>query len=115
ILLCCLQGRTRDEAAEVLGCSVAAVKGRLERGRNLLRRRLEQRGMQLPAAFLALGLTSERIRAGLWVKTLQSAPHAPAPSVAALAEAALPALMAGKGKLGLVLVLLATSAAGGAP
>lgn len=31
LLMCCLQGRTRDEAAESLGCSVTAVKGRLAR------------------------------------------------------------------------------------
>jgi RNA polymerase sigma factor (sigma-70 family) len=112
ILLCCLQGRTRDEAAEALGCSVAAVKGRLERGRHLLRRRLARRGVQLPAAFLALGLTSERIRASLWAKTLLSVRHTPAPAVAALAEATLPGLMAGKGKLALVLLLSATGMGG---
>src|SRR5439155_4568809 len=38
IVLCCLEGRTRDEAAETIGCSVAAVKSRLERGRDRLRR-----------------------------------------------------------------------------
>src|SRR5262249_3039546 len=73
LILCCLQGRTRDEAAEVLGCSVAAVKSRLERGRDLLRRRLQGRGVQAPAAFLVLGLTGERIRAALWAKTMQTA------------------------------------------
>jgi RNA polymerase sigma factor (sigma-70 family) len=112
ILLCCLQGRTRDEAAAALGCSVSAVKSRLERGHHLLRRRLAQRGVQLPAAFLTLGLTSERIRAGLWAKTLLSVRYTPAPAVAALAEVALPGLMIGKGKLALVLLLLATSMGG---
>ena len=33
LVLCCLQGRTRDEAAAELGCTVGAVKSRLERGR----------------------------------------------------------------------------------
>jgi RNA polymerase sigma factor (sigma-70 family) len=112
LILCCLQGRTRDEASEALSCSIAAIKGRLERGRELLRRRLERRGVQLPAAFLALGLTSERLRAGLWARTMQTAFYTPAPAVAALAEAALPALMAGQGKLVLALLLLATTAAG---
>jgi len=46
ILLCCLQGRTREEAAEALGCSAAAVKDRLETVRDLLRRRLPGRGVQ---------------------------------------------------------------------
>ncbi len=114
LVLCCLQGRTRDEAAEKLGCSVAAVKSRLERGRDLLRRRLERRGVQLPAAFLVLGLTTERIRAALWAKTMQSALYAPAPAIVALAEAGVSAATMSKCKLFLVVLLLASTAAGAA-
>src|SRR5262245_25029703 len=33
VVLCCVHGLTRDEAAEALGCSVPALKSRLERGR----------------------------------------------------------------------------------
>jgi WD40 repeat protein len=88
LILCCLQGRTRDEAAEALGCSVAAIKGRLERGRELLRRRLQLRGVQLPAALLALGLTSDQVRAALRAKALQSALGSVSPAVAALVPAA---------------------------
>lgn len=110
LVLCCLQGRTRDEAAETLGCSVAAVKSRLERGRDLLRRRLERRGIQLPAAFLVLGLTTERIRAALWAKTIQSALHTPSPAIAALAEAGVSTLTTGKHKLIVAVLLLASSA-----
>jgi RNA polymerase sigma factor (sigma-70 family) len=102
VIFCCLEGRTRDEAAERMGCSVAAVKSRLERGRHLLRQRLERRGIQLPTAFLVLGLTSERIRASLWAKTIQSILHAPSPTVAVLAQAGLPAMTAGTLKLALV-------------
>src|SRR5688572_13489501 len=47
LILCCLEGRTRDEAAEAIGCSLAAVKSRLERARCLLRQRLERRGIEL--------------------------------------------------------------------
>lgn len=112
LILCCLQGRTRDEAAEALGCSVTAVKSRLERGRDLLRRRLEGRGVQLPAAFLVLGLTSERIRAALWAKTMQAALYTPAPAVVALAEAAISAATMGKCKSLLAVLLLVSSAAG---
>ncbi len=112
LVLCCLQGRTRDEAAEALGCSVAAVKSRLERGRGLLRRRLERRGVALPAALLALGLTGERVRAALWDATVRAALSAPAPAVAALAEAAAPGATAGKWKFFLAALLLASGAAG---
>jgi len=112
LILCCLQGRTRDEAAETLGCSVAAVKSRLERGRNLLRRRLQRRGVQLPAAFLMLGLTTERIRAALWAKTMQSALYTPAPTIVVLAEAGVSTVTIGKAKLILAALLLVSSAAG---
>jgi RNA polymerase sigma factor (sigma-70 family) len=49
LILCCLEGLSQEEAAKRLGCSSGAVKGRLERGRNRLRQRLEKRGLMLPA------------------------------------------------------------------
>lgn len=88
LILCCLQGRTRDEAAEALGCSVASVKRRLERGRDLLRRHLTRRGIALPAAFLVLGLTGERVTASLRAKALQSVLGSAPPAVAALVPTA---------------------------
>ncbi|HZV07764.1 MAG TPA: sigma-70 family RNA polymerase sigma factor [Gemmataceae bacterium] len=88
LILCCLQGRTRDEAAEALGYSVAAVKRRLERGRDLLRRRLQRRGVQLPAAFLVLGLTASRVSASLRAKALQSVLGSAPATVAALVPSA---------------------------
>jgi RNA polymerase sigma factor (sigma-70 family) len=112
LLLCCLQGRTRDEAAEALGCSVASVKSRLERGRNLLRRRLQSRGLGLPAAFLALELTGGSIRAALWDKTMQAVLSTPAPAAAALAEIGVSGVTMGKCKLLLVALLLAAGTAG---
>jgi RNA polymerase sigma factor (sigma-70 family) len=58
LVLCYLAGKTRDEAAEELGWSVGAVKGRLERGRDLLRSRLQRRGLTLSAALLGTMLAS---------------------------------------------------------
>jgi len=58
ILLCLLEGRTREEAAQQLGWSAGAVKGMLERGRERLRSRLTRRGVTLSATALA-GLLSE--------------------------------------------------------
>jgi RNA polymerase sigma factor (sigma-70 family) len=49
LILCCLEGLSQEEAAKRLGCSIGAVKGRLERGRHRLRLRLEKRGLTLPA------------------------------------------------------------------
>jgi RNA polymerase sigma factor (sigma-70 family) len=59
LLLCCLEGKTRDEAAQELGWSVGTLRGRLERGREMLRARLTRRGVTLSAALLA-ALLSER-------------------------------------------------------
>ncbi|HEY1379302.1 MAG TPA: sigma-70 family RNA polymerase sigma factor [Gemmataceae bacterium] len=55
LVLCYLDGRTRDEAAAALGWTLATLKRRLERGRSLLRKRLEARGVT--AALLAAAIT----------------------------------------------------------
>ena len=54
VVLCCLEGRTREEAARRLGWSEGAVKGRLERGRARLHARLARRGLTLAAALAAV-------------------------------------------------------------
>jgi RNA polymerase sigma factor (sigma-70 family) len=54
LALCYLQGFSHDRAAAALGVSKAAVKKRLERGRERLRARLTRRGLG-PAAVLAAG------------------------------------------------------------
>jgi RNA polymerase sigma factor (sigma-70 family) len=53
LILCYLEGKTRDEAAAALGWTLATFRGRLERARERLRRRLERRGVALSAALLA--------------------------------------------------------------
>jgi RNA polymerase sigma factor (sigma-70 family) len=53
LLLCYLDGKSRDEAAKQLGWSVGAVKGHLQRGRIRLRDRLARRGVTLSAGLLA--------------------------------------------------------------
>jgi RNA polymerase sigma factor (sigma-70 family) len=58
LVLCGLEGRSREEVSRLLGISAGAVKGRLERGRERLRRRLERRGFALPAAGFATLLAS---------------------------------------------------------
>lgn len=54
LVLCYLQGHTRDEAAQILGCSLAKLKRCLERGREILRHRLTRRGVTFPAIGVGL-------------------------------------------------------------
>jgi RNA polymerase sigma factor (sigma-70 family) len=63
LILCCLEGLSQEEAARRLGCSAGAVKGRLERGRNQLRRRLAKRGLMLPAVLAGSLLVAGSARA----------------------------------------------------
>jgi RNA polymerase sigma factor (sigma-70 family) len=70
LILCYLEEQTRDEASRQLGVSSRSLGRRLQKGRELLRRRLECRGLTLPAAFLA-------------ASTLQSTAKAAVPGVLA--------------------------------
>jgi uncharacterized small protein (DUF1192 family) len=49
LVLCYLEGRTHDEAAAQLGLSKSTLRRRLDRGRELLGRRLARRGLALGA------------------------------------------------------------------
>ena len=62
LVLCSLEGFTRDEAARHLGWSLGTFRRRLEQGRTLLRQRLERRGLPLSAIFAAVLGTEEAAR-----------------------------------------------------
>jgi RNA polymerase sigma factor (sigma-70 family) len=57
IILCCLEGRTQEEAARLLGWTSGSVKGRLERGRLRLHARLTRRRLTLSAALAGAELS----------------------------------------------------------
>src|SRR5207248_5520961 len=52
VILCCLEGKSQEAVARLLGCTAGSVKGRLERGRRRLHARLVRRGV-VPAGALA--------------------------------------------------------------
>jgi RNA polymerase sigma factor (sigma-70 family) len=55
LVLCYLQELSYEEAARRAGCSTGALRGRLERGKQILRRRLARYGLPLAAPVLVLG------------------------------------------------------------
>lgn len=59
LYLCCIEGMSRDEAAERMQCSPGSLKGLLERGRRLLRQRLMLRRVSLGAALAALAQSQQ--------------------------------------------------------
>jgi RNA polymerase sigma factor (sigma-70 family) len=65
VVACYFEGRTHEEAAALLDWPVGTVKGRLARARELLRSRLERRGVTAPAALLASALVSPDLRAAV--------------------------------------------------
>jgi RNA polymerase sigma factor (sigma-70 family) len=65
LVLCYLEGCTRDEAARQLHLPVRTLDRRLERGKALLRIRLARQGVTLSGAALALGLAQSPSEAGV--------------------------------------------------
>jgi RNA polymerase sigma factor (sigma-70 family) len=109
LLLCCLEGKGREEVARAFGCSVNAIKWRLERGRVLLRNRLMRRGVAISGALLAAVVSAPEVKGvapALVQATLNAAKTVDLPaSVDALMNAAAPARRASDVRL-LVGVLL---------
>lgn len=104
LVLCYLEGKTRDEAAQELGWSLGALKGRLERGREMLRERLVRRGLCLSAALFALALSDSVVSASvskpLATATIGSAMTGVMPdAVAALTHGAIQSLFWAKMKV----------------
>lgn len=79
LVLCCLEGHSPEEAARLLEWTPGSLKGRLERGRAQLHRRLARRGVALPALLLALEAARQTTTASAM----------PVPMIAATTRAAL--------------------------
>jgi RNA polymerase sigma factor (sigma-70 family) len=125
VTLCCLHGLTQEEAARQLGWTPGSVKGRLERGRRRLQRRLAGRGLGLASA-LALVEVARATAAGPGAKLVASTALAAAAvasgntacaslvstEVLALARRGLTHVALARGKLGLLLLLAVALTAG---
>jgi RNA polymerase sigma factor (sigma-70 family) len=118
VLLCCLEGKSQEEAARQLGWTPGSVKGRLERGRKRLHARLARRGIVPAATFAALevcrvaataampaGLASGTVRDAIAFTAAQGAVGATSTEAARLAGEILGSVGTGTAKLALMLLL----------
>jgi RNA polymerase sigma factor (sigma-70 family) len=119
LVLCYLEGKTRDEAARQLGCSESTLKRRIEQAKERMRKRLARRGVALPAALLATTLaqtataavpgtlTAATARAAALVGAGKAAAGVVSARTAALVRDSLRALTVGKLKpVGAILVAI---------
>src|SRR5262249_26077952 len=124
VLLCCLEGKSQEEAARELAWAPATLHGRLYRGRDLLRRRLMRRGISLGAGLFASLVSQPTASAAMTVlrkATVKAVLHYTAgktgtisPEVATLAQEALPMIVAAKARLGIAVLLAMSMIAAGA-
>lgn len=74
LVLCYLEGKTHEQAAELLGCPLGSMSRHVAKGRELLRARLKRRGVTLSAALL-VALLSQGARAGPPAALVESTVH----------------------------------------
>jgi RNA polymerase sigma factor (sigma-70 family) len=117
VILCCLEGRSQEEAARLLGWTPGSVKGRLERGRARLHSRLVGRGLTLAAALAGIEIARGIASATALVSTAaiirsvlacaagkETGEAGVSQTVVGLAEEGVKGMASGKAKLGILLL-----------
>lgn len=115
IVLCYLESRTNDEAAQILNCPRGTIAVRLARARERLRSRLLRRGVTLAAmtALLSDNALSASVPALLFSQTAKTALTGAAPhSITTLTEGVLHMMYLSKCKMALVSGLIALAMGG---
>jgi RNA polymerase sigma factor (sigma-70 family) len=73
VVLCCLEGQTRQEAARILGWTPISLKGHLQRGRQRLQARLNRRGIALSAALAVVAVSHGEAASALLLRSTATA------------------------------------------
>jgi RNA polymerase sigma factor (sigma-70 family) len=113
-ILCYMEGKTNEEAAQLLGCPKGTVFSRLARAREILRSRLARRGLTASAALIGTMLSQDAITASVPANLVGATTESALGFVSGSATAALSAnavLLAEKVSRSFVLARLLTTAA----